>query len=590
MRPNFGLRNKPFLATVALAALGLAVAAVPSALASPRVDTAAPAGSAMYEISVRGADGDGLALARRLDRLGFDLLEKRSNALIYVLGPASTAARLANLPGVSVVGRTAAAPRGAVPVAPANQDDVLPRKLDGNTYPTYYGGYRTVAGYQQFETDLETAYPKLVKKITYGTSFTGTLALTAVCVTVDADTGCSRNPNVDKARFLLMSQIHAREVGTSEMSWRYLTELVDGYKKDAQITSLLKGSEIWVVPQVNPDGIITVQQGITDDGTGSDSPAWHRKNMDDDDAPQGGCAGEYYASQIGVDNNRNFDSHWGGAGTSQDPCDQTFLGSGPASEPETSDLSDLFGQLFKDQRGSGANDPAPLTTTGAMITIHSHAGLVLLPWGYDANVKAPNDAGLRSMAFRQSYFNHYTTGQPGQVLYEVSGSTDDYTYDRLGIASFTWELEGGTSQCQGFFPLYSCMNSYENTNLPGLVYSAGAARTPYRLSLGPTILSVKAKTDGADAKVTATADDNAYGASGVGRPTAQTVTAARIFTDAAPWDGGTPQAMDVQGSGTSVTASSTVPRGAKRVLAYVQGRDAAGNWGPALAVWIPARS
>ena len=45
--------------------------------------------------------------------------------------------------------------------------------------------------------------------------------------------------------------------------------------------------------------------------------------------------------------------------------------------------------------------------------------------------------------------------------------------------------------------------------------------------------------------------------------------------------------MTVHGSGTTVTATATVPKGSKKVLAYVQAKDAAGNWGPVVAVWIP---
>ncbi len=73
------------------------------------------------------------------------------------------------------------------------------------------------------------------------------------------------------------------------------------------------------------------------------------------------------------------------------------------------------------------------------------------------------------------------------MLYATSGTTDDWAYDDLGIASFTWELDGTGSGCAGtFFPLYSCMDAYQANNLPGLVYDAAAARTPYKLSLGPT--------------------------------------------------------------------------------------------------------
>jgi carboxypeptidase T len=566
--------------------LCVTVAAVSSAVAATDTGTTGRQDMTMYDLSVRGASSDGAALAQRLDSLGFDVVA-RQGAVVHVLGGAPTVRQLAAL-GISVVARKPAAPVGPVALAPQNQNDILPRKLDGNTYPTVYGGYRTIAGYQQFESDVAAAYPKLAQKFTYGMSYTGDNVLTAMCITANANKGCKLKPEVEKARFLLMSRIHAREIATSETTWRFITRLLDGWKKDAQITSLLQGTEIWVVPQINPDGIAITDDGLEHDGTGFDSPAWQRKNWDRDQTPPGGCDADQWAfSQPGVDLNRNNDSHWGGAGTSPDPCDQEYPGTDPASESETTAINTLFKKLFRDQRGNGGTDPAPANTTGAMVTIHTAAGLVLLPWGYDSQVQTPNDPQLRSMAYRQSYFNHYTTGQPGEVLYNASGTSDDWSYDKLGIASFTYELDQ-TGQCEGFLPPYSCMNTYEANDLPSLYYAAAAARTPYKLSLGPTILDIGAKASGGTVKVTATADDDAFGTGPVGRPSGQKVKAGRIYVGTAPWDGGTSQSMTVQGNGTSVTLLANVAPGSKKVLAYVQGKDADGNWGPAMAVWIPA--
>ena len=132
------------------------------------------------------------------------------------------------------------------------------------------------------------------------------------------------------------------------------------------------------------------------------------------------------------------------------------------------------------------------------------------------------------------------------------------------------------------------MDSFADTYVPGLIYTSGAARMPYKLTLGPTIVKVKA---GAVSKqsvtVTATADDGALGAIGFGKPKAQNVKAARIYVGTAPWDGGKAVDMKIEGKGTSVTATATVKTGSKQVLAYVQAQDADGNWGPTQAVWIP---
>jgi murein tripeptide amidase MpaA len=570
----------------AVAAVGLAMATVPSALAS---HPAAPAhGGVMYDISVRALDGDAVGLATRLSALGFDLIEKREGAVIHVLGTDSTARALATVSGAAVVGRVPAAPLGPVPPAPSSQNNILPKRLQGNTYPTYYGGYRTVKGYDQFESDLAAKYPDLVKKKVIGKSFTGRNNMNAVCVTEDAGNGCKLTPGVDKARFLLETHIHAREVATDEMAWRFLTMLVDGDRHDAQITALLKSTEIWVVPEMNPDGSVITAKGIESDGLGQDSPAWQRKNDDEMQTPEGGCPPPWAGSQPGVDENRNWAFSWGGASSSSDPCSEVFKGKQKMSESETQAVATLIKELFKDQKPDDPQTPAPLTTTGEMLTFHTDAGVNLIPWDYSEQVQAPNDQGLRTLGFRQSYYTALPTGQAGQELYNVGGGTDDWAYAQLGIAAGTWEL-ADQQGCFGFFPPFTCMDSYAARYLPGLVYTAGAARMPYKLSLGPTILSAKTKDpSGGTVTVVAKGDDAAYGASGIGRPTPKKIVAARIYVGTAPWDGGKAVAMTIKTDGTSVTATAKVTMGSKKVLAYVQAKNANGYWGPVMAVWIPA--
>jgi carboxypeptidase T len=579
-------RGRALVAAAAAATVLLAMVAIPSAFAAkPSVPSH---GGVMYDISVRALNGDAVGLAKRLDAAGFDLIEKREGAVIHVLGTDSTARDLAAVSGAAVVGRVPAAPLGPIPKAPASQNNILPKRLQGKKYPTYYGGYRTVKGYDEYESDLQKAYPNLVKKFVIGKSDTGRNTMNAVCITEDAKDGCKLTPNVDKARFLLETHIHAREVATDEMAWRFMTLLVDNDGTDAQITSLLQSTEVWFVPEMNPDGSNITAKGIESDGLGSDSPAWQRKNDDEDQTPPGGCPGSWAGSQPGVDENRNWAFAWGGASSSSDPCSEVFKGTKKMSESETEAVEKLIKELFKDQKPKDPQTPAPLKTTGEMLTFHTDAGVNIIPWDYTTSVQTPNDAGYRALGFRQSYYTAEEVGQAGQVLYNVGGGTDDWAYATLGIAAGTWEL-ADQSGCTGFFPPFSCMDSFADRYLPGLVYTVAAARMPYKLSLGPTITDLAAKNpSGGSVTVTATADDGALGASGFGRPTPKNVVAARIYLDKPPWDGGKAVAMKIKGKGTRVTATATVKQGSQKVLAWVQAQNADGSWGPALAVWIPA--
>jgi carboxypeptidase T len=110
-----------------------------------------------------------------------------------------------------------------------------------------------------------------------------------------------------------------------------------------------------------------------------------------------------------------------------------------------------------------------------MISIHSAAGMNLFPWGF-TNRDAPNDAKLRAIAAQMSRLNGYRSGQPGEILYNASGTSDDWTYGELGIASFTIEA----ASCGTFTPAFSCAGTDYQRNLPVLMYVAGLAKAPYR--------------------------------------------------------------------------------------------------------------
>jgi carboxypeptidase T len=400
--------------------------------------------------------------AQTLMRAGYDLMERRQGNDLFVLGDRTTGEQLRHLGFAPTVVK--AAKRPTARTAPAD------------TSGTYDGGYHTVDAHYAHMDQVASQHPDLATVVTYGQSWLkqngmGGHDLKAICVTKRQQGDCQLNPGSPKPRFFLMSQIHAREITTGEVSWRWIDELTNDYGKDPDITKLMDTTEMWVVPIANPDGVDMVAQG-------GDNPVLQRKNADDSGGSSCGQGG-----QIGVDLNRNAGTHWGTTGTSDQPCDEVYLGPAADSEVENTALEGLFRQLYPAVRtGTGDSDPAPTSARGMMITLHSDASMVLFPWEYDSSVHTGNDAALRTLAGQMGSITGYQSGQAGEILYNASGGTDDWTYDKLGLASFTIEIGDVDNRgCDGFTPPYSCQDSYFWPKMkPALMYAAQHAAAPYQ--------------------------------------------------------------------------------------------------------------
>jgi carboxypeptidase T len=456
------MRRRHVIST--LVATGAAVALV----AGPQMSRAAADSNQLYIYRVSATSE---AAAQRLFHDGFDVLENRSGTNLFVLGDDATPARL-QAAGFEPAIAEKLKPSGWK--APSTR--LVPDAAGPAVAPideTYDGGYHTVRAQYAHLDKVAADHANLATVVDYGDSYLKTrnpatgYDLKAICLTRKQSGDCALNPNAPKPRFLLMTQIHAREIVTGDISWRFIDHLVGGYGSNAQVTALLDSTEIWVVPIVNPDGVDLVQQG-------GNRPYLQRKNLNNTGGT--GCANPPTASdQAGVDLNRNTITHWDTSGISHNPCSQTYDGRSGDSEPETQAIERLFRQLYADQRGPNDGDAAPVTTRGAMISMHSYAGMNLFPWGWSTRHSA-NDAALRAIAAKMSSYNGYQYGQPGEILYNASGTSDDWSYGELGIASFTIEV----ASCGSFTPAYTCTSTDFSRNLPALMYVAGKAKAPYQ--------------------------------------------------------------------------------------------------------------
>ncbi len=423
------------------------------------------------------------------------------------------------------------------------------------TGPSLDDCYRPIA---VLNTDLASraqAYPDLVELMNIGSSYEGQ-DLTVARITNHHILGI-------KPRFFLMANIHGREVITPEVAFAFLDTLLNGYGRNPLVTALVDWQEIYVLLSANPDGHIKTEQYANIDG-------W-RKNTQ----PYGQCLSYTY----GVDLNRNFSFNWGvGPGSSSFPCDITYRGPGAASEPETQAIQNFVRSIFPDQRGNLDSDPAPNTASGILVTLHSYGNLILWPWGTTGS-PAPNSAQLSSLGQKMSETNLYTPIQSYQ-LYPTNGTTDDWAYGELGLASFTFEIGD-----DGFFPACSRYNSLVQPNVSALLLAARSAFLPYQTGSGPEITNVQVVTSTIKVsdQISVTASAQAWIGS---------VNAVTAYIDLPPWVNHNPlnlTAQDGHFNQTFETAHLVLQASkfqAGRHLLWIMAQADNGDWGSLNASFI----
>ncbi|MEU5051814.1 M14 family metallopeptidase [Streptomyces sp. NPDC021096] len=267
-------------------------------------------------------------------------------------------------------------------------------------------------GLRQEITDTARTHPALTKVVSIGKTVRGQDIL-ALKLSKDA----AKSPDGAKPAVLYMSNQHAREWITPEMTRRLMHHYLDRYGKDERITRIVDRTELWFVLSANPDGY---------DFT-FESPAnrlW-RKNLRDNNGDGKITPGD------GVDLNRNYAYKWGydNEGSSPRPGSETYRGPSASSEPETKAL-DAF---EKRHRFTYA------------VNYHSAAELLLYGVGWQVATPTPDDVLYKALAGtpEKSAIPGYHP-QLSSELYTTNGEADGHAANANGTMMFTPEM----STCQ----------------------------------------------------------------------------------------------------------------------------------------------
>ncbi|KAF6085613.1 carboxypeptidase A5 [Phyllostomus discolor] len=274
------------------------------------------------------------------------------------------------------------------------------RRLERSAGSFSYSSYHTLEEIYNWIDSFVMENADIVSKIWIGDSFENRSMLI-----LKFSTGGSQ-----RRAIWIDSGIHSREWITHATGIWTAKQIVNEYGKDGTLTNILNDMDIFLEIVSNPDGFAF---------THSMNRLW-RKNKSS--RPGISC--------IGVDLNRNWRSGFGGNGSNDNPCSETYRGPYPHSEPEVAATADF------------------ITAHGnvkALISIHSYSQMLMYPYGHSLEPVADQEElhSLAKRAVQALYKVHgikYIYGSISTTLYVASGITLDWAYDSGIKYSFSFEL------------------------------------------------------------------------------------------------------------------------------------------------------
>ncbi|CAM4722318.1 unnamed protein product [Leuciscus chuanchicus] len=205
--------------------------------------------------------------------------------------------------------------------------------------------------------------------------------------------------------------VHAREwIGPAFCQW-FVKEALNSYQHDSSMRRLMNQLNFYIMPVFNVDGYHYSWK--TDRfwrKTRSKIPKYHCR---------------------GVDANRNWKVKWCDQGASLHPCDDTYCGPFPESEPEVKAVAKFLRKHRKQVK--------------AYISIHAYAQMLLYPYSYKyatiPNFNCVESAAQNAVsALYSAYGVRYRYGPASTTLYVSSGSSIDWAYKNGISYAFAFEL------------------------------------------------------------------------------------------------------------------------------------------------------
>jgi murein tripeptide amidase MpaA len=254
----------------------------------------------------------------------------------------------------------------------------------------YFEEYHTYAEQVSYYQSICSQYGNICRRSSIGTSTLGQEMYSYVIET-----------NPANRVFFLDAGIHAREWISSCTLQYIVTQLLE----TASAPNSLASRYTWVISgHGNPDGYIY--------SWASDNNRLWRKSRNVN--PGSSC--------IGTDLNRNWPTGtWGGAGSSANPCSDTFHGAGAGSEREVKNVIELFNTWSRSR------------VVPAAISFHSYSQLILRPWG-NTTANPPDETAMRNLGAAMASAIRETSGLTYEniksiELYATTGTTSDWYYE-----------------------------------------------------------------------------------------------------------------------------------------------------------------